>query len=468
MNQSASNPVTAPRSPKPFTFVLLGAGFATGNMGVAALASGAIAAAAQAHPGARIYLLDYGEEPATYQVNCRDGITPAQLLNIRFSKKLFLPNNIARLIVTAGLLRLIPFRRLRERAILRNPCLKPLYEADMTGAIAGGDSFSDIYGLARLFYVSLPQLLILFLGKPLVVLPQTIGPFKTRLGRAVAKFILRRAERVYARDRTSDPELRQLLGSRASRLHFSYDVGFALEPARPGPEEFAWLAQARGRGALVGLNVSGLLLMGGYNRNNMFGLKSDYRDLVGRLVRYLVEEAGANVLLVPHVFGGHPESDTSACARLLAELGPEFPGRIHAVPGDLNQHEIKYIIGRCDFFIGSRMHACIAALSQCVPTACLAYSRKFIGVMESIGCSRLVADLDAMETKEILAAVARIYDSRADWRNFLKERMPEVQAGVLELFLSGDAATRIMRVRSLTPAKKLANPAPVVLAPNGK
>ena len=468
MNQPGSNPAAAPRPSKPFTFVLLGAGFATGNLGVAALASGAIAAAVQAHPGARIYLLDYGREPATYQVRCRDGITSAQLLNIRFSKKLFLPNNIARLIVTACLLRLIPFRRLRERAILRNPHLRPLYEADMTGAIAGGDSFSDIYGLARLFYVTLPQLLILFLGKPLVVLPQTIGPFKTWLGRAVAKFILRRAERVYSRDRTSEPEIRQLLGSRAARLRFSHDVGFVLEPARPGPDEFAWLARARGRGVLVGLNVSGLLLMGGYNRSNLFGLKDDYRDLVVKLARYLVGQADANVLLVPHVFGAHPESDTSACARLLAELGPEFPGRIHAVPGELNHHEIKYVIGQCDFFIGSRMHACIAALSQCVPAACLAYSRKFIGVMESIGCGGLVADLEVMDNQEILAAVDRIYASRAEWHQLLQERMPAVRAGVLELFSSEDASVRSMRVRSPAISKELAKPAPIVLAPNGK
>ena len=44
--------------------------------------------------------------------------------------------------------------------------------------------------------------------------------------------------------------------------------------------------------------------------------------------------------------------------------------------------QIKGIIAGCDYFIGCRMHALIAAISSTVPTLCLAYSSK---VMEVIG-----------------------------------------------------------------------------------
>jgi len=60
-------------------------------------------------------------------------------------------------------------------------------------SIAGGDSFSDIYGLRRFIYVALPQILVLLLGKPLVLLPQTYGPLKGRCSRMIARFIFRRA-----------------------------------------------------------------------------------------------------------------------------------------------------------------------------------------------------------------------------------------------------------------------------------
>ncbi len=430
---------------KPFRFILLGAAFDTGNMGVAALASGTVAAVAQSRPGVRIYLLDYGKEPATYRVKCPAGAVSAQLINMRFSKKVLLPNNIARLLLTALSVKLIPSRRLRERVILRNPYLQPLYEADMIGAIAGGDSFSDIYGLGRLLYVSLPEILILALGKPLVLLPQTIGPFKGTFGKAVARFILCRAEKVYSRDQTGLDEVKPLLGTRQSRLEFSYDVGFALEPERPQGRQLEWIEQANRSGLLVGLNVSGLLLMGGYNKKNMFGLKTDYRELIHGIIKFFVQEAGGTVLLVPHVFGDHPESDAVACMKLYQELEPELRERVRTISGNFNQHEIKYIIGQCDFFLGSRMHACIAALSQSVPPACLAYSRKFIGVMESVGCGELVADMRSLDNDEVLASIRRTYDSRVRVRDYLQKRMPEVKDGVVKLFSPGSLGVSTRR-----------------------
>ncbi len=37
------------------------------------------------------------------------------------------------------------------------------------------------------------------------------------------------------------------------------------------------LPSAANSSALVGLNISGLLLAGGYTHDNMFGLRADYR-----------------------------------------------------------------------------------------------------------------------------------------------------------------------------------------------
>jgi colanic acid/amylovoran biosynthesis protein len=68
---------------------------------------------------------------------------------------------------------------------------------------------------------------------------------------------------------------------------------------------------------LIGINVSGLLLMGGYTHNNMFGLKTDYACLMREIIGYFVREHQANVLLVPHVFGDDPESDVlGLCGRV--------------------------------------------------------------------------------------------------------------------------------------------------------
>jgi polysaccharide pyruvyl transferase WcaK-like protein len=189
------------------------------------------------------------------------------------------------------------------------------------------------------------------------------------------------------------------------------------------------------QGVLVGLNVSGLLYMGGYNRNNMFGLKPDYGQLVRAIIGCLAEK-DCQVLLIPHVFGDeqNSESDVPACRQILAELGATYPGRLHFIDGKFDHHEIKYIIGQCDFFLGARMHACIAAISQCRPVVGMAYSRKFSGVFDSIGGGSRLVDLRRSNQQEILDTIGQAFSQRDQLRRELEAKMPAIRQSVLNLF----------------------------------
>ncbi len=420
-------------SDKKTTVCLLGAPLNTGNMGVSALASGTVTAALNCFPGGRVFLVEYAREPEQYTVQTPNGPVPVELVNLRFSKKFWLRNNIARLLATVLLLRLVP-KGLRTRWLARNPYLKAILDADIVASIAGGDSFSDIYGMGRLLYVALPQMLVLQLGKPLVLLPQTLGPFKCRGAKWIAGYIMRNAQAVYSRDKLSLLEAAPLMRDQAQKLQFSHDMAFVMQAVRPDRDAFATLPEQRNGRPLVGVNVSGLLMMGGYSRNNMFGLKLDYGELIRATVAQFIGRHDADVLLVPHVFGTEEESDTAACAKLHGELSAKHPGRVHLVGGRYNQHEIKFIIGQCQFFLGARMHACIAAISQCVPAVSMAYSRKFAGVMESIGCAELVVDLGREDNTSALATIERLFQERARIQASLKSQIPAAQQGVLKLF----------------------------------
>jgi polysaccharide pyruvyl transferase WcaK-like protein len=419
------------------TIGLLGATFATNNLGVSALAAGTVRCALEQHPDAEVFLLDYGREPQVFTLRLRERVVELPLVNLRFSWRIYLRNNIARLLLAALALKVFPSRRFRERLLSKNEWLRRICSADLIAAISGGDSFSDIYGFERLLYVALPQILALLLGKRLVLLPQTIGPFRGRIAKSIARYILTRAELVYSRDRTGLTETASLMGEPlgGSKLRFFYDVGFAVEPIAPATLEIAGLEPlSSGAGDLVGFNVSGLLFMGGYTRDNMFGLKVDYVGLVRELIAYLIREKNARVLLVPHVLGEHSESDASVCERLYDTLKEEFPGRIGYVRGWYNQSEIKHVIGQCDFFIGSRMHACIAAVSQNIPAVAIAYSDKFVGVMQSIGIESLVVDARGHDASEVRAAIERAFEQRDSLRRQLEQTMPQVKAAVLKLF----------------------------------
>ena len=212
--------------------LILGATFGTDNMGVGALASGAISILSKCYPDAEICFLDYGRQPTVSTVYVDGKEVQVPLVNLRFSWKVFLRNNVVYLLALSGLIRLLG-ERFSRRMTQKNQWIKTIRDADLAVAVSGGDSFSDIYGLGRFFYVYLPQLLVVSLGTKLVLLPQTIGPFRTGLARRLAEQLMGRAQRVYSRDWAGVRDAQDMLGSERERARFCYDLGFILEPRRP-------------------------------------------------------------------------------------------------------------------------------------------------------------------------------------------------------------------------------------------
>lgn len=417
---------------KPNLVMILGAAYGTGNMGVDALLSGTIASVLHGEAEAEIVLLDFGHEPRIYRVPGPWAEVEVRLENLRFSWKLWLRNNGFRLLVLALLMRVLPIPSFQRRIMAAHPALEVIANCKIALSLAGGDSFSDIYGFRRLLYVCLPQFLVLAMGRPLVLLPQTLGPFKTGWARWMGLRVMTGAMKVYSRDQASLALGREMLGGDPAHLGYSQDMAFALEPRAPRSGLPDWLG--RGEWPLVGLNVSGLLFMGGYNRDNMFGLQGDYPELMRSLIRYFTLEAGADVVLVTHVTGW--EGDEKACAKLYEELESECAGRLHLADSKYDHREIKYLIGKCDFFLGARMHACIAALSQGVPAVGLAYSRKFVGVFESVGVPGLVVDLCSTGNEEAVKRIRRLFEKRAEHAQQLSSSASRAKTAAESLFAS--------------------------------
>jgi polysaccharide pyruvyl transferase WcaK-like protein len=330
----------------------------------------------------------------------------------------------------------LPF--LRSAILGRNPALKQIAEADLVGDIRGGDSFSDIYGVRGFVLGSLPAIIALLLGKKLVLFPQTYGPYSSRTARVVARWILLRSGRMLSRDAEGRGVVHSLLSEagRSREVKFCPDVAFALDSVPVAQPDIQPPLDRKVGTPLVGFNINGLLYNGGYTRDNMFGLAMDYKAFVHQLAEELVRKTDAHFLLIPHTFApfGHVESDNEASQRVLTDVETRYPGRIHLVSREYDQSEIKTIIGICDFFIGSRMHACIAALSQGVPAVGVAYSRKFKGVFDSAGVGEVVVDARSTSTEDAIAMIMKTFDERASLKSILVGRSADLRALLFDTF----------------------------------
>jgi polysaccharide pyruvyl transferase WcaK-like protein len=249
------------------------------------------------------------------------------------------------------------------------------------------------------------------------------------------RYILKRSSVIIARDKESQKVAQELVGPEQEVL-LSPDVAFSLEPVRPERIELdPPLSGPLPRG-VVGLNVNGLMFNGGYTRNNMFGLKLDYAAFLPKLATALLADHSGELWLVSHTYAkpGNVESDDEASERLRDSLPAGLRSRLRLVTAEYDQHEIKWIIGQCDFFIGSRMHSCIAALSQAVPCVGVAYSRKFAGVFESVGMAEWVVDGRKATNAQAVARVLELYRRRDSVRGELSRRADEARAQLREIF----------------------------------
>lgn len=267
---------------------------------------------------------------------------------------------------------------------------------DVVFDIGGGDSFSDIYGPKRYWRVTMSKFAAAMGGTPLVLSPQTIGPFFKAIPRRVAQAALQRAAHVFARDETSFAILGEL--GAADRSSLSSDVAFALEYRRSDKDA---RVAGEGRPIRFGLNVSSLLYRLDEMESTKVRLTVDYPALVHAMLDRLTADARYEVHLVAHVIdsdnldGQQPANreDDYAVAKKLAQ---RYPGTILAPPF-ASPGEAKSYIANLDMFAGSRMHATIAAISSDTPVIPLGYSRKFNGLFGSVGYNRNI-DLTTVST----------------------------------------------------------------------
>ncbi|MEP6389964.1 MAG: polysaccharide pyruvyl transferase family protein [Halioglobus sp.] len=399
---------------------VFGASPGTGNQGVNALCFSTLEAMAQRGCN-DLHVFDYGQatRPARF------GELQYTLHGISVGKRLWRSNHLgtARLAVMAGF---------HAHSVVRT-----VANADLVLDVSGGDSFTDLYGGARFRNIVAPKQIALRVGKPLVLLPQTFGPFTSDANRRIAGDLIAGASLAYARDPDSYARLQDLLGDRfdPSVHRQGVDLAFGLRArkcAHLEPNVMEALT-AKGKRPIIGLNISGLVANQPTAAATRFGLTCDYPALIRQLMMRLLDETDAQLIIVPHVHAptGHYESDLDASRALVQSLTGRHAAaakdRITIVNQELDACELKWLIAKCDWFCGTRMHATIAALSSGVPTVALAYSLKTRGVFDTCAMASSSIDMRSEVNASALDQVMSLWQQREYCAATLNQRLENVR-----------------------------------------
>lgn len=400
---------------------LFGASPDTGNLGVSALCFATLTGILSRDPSVCVTVFDYGKKGRRAEIEI-GGCARSYLRCGAFdTRRYYRAESLWNIRMSCRL------------GGLANPGANAILQSDAVLDISGGDSFTDLYGARRFWSVTLPKLIAIEANRPLVLLPQTYGPFSSPRIRRAAEAVVRRSAAAWARDDRSYDELQSLLGHDfdPERHRSGVDVAFALParcPRTPLGHLGRWLDD-RTR-PLVGINVSGLILNDPDGSKNRFGLKADYRQVISELLSRLLDKTDARVVLIPHVVTppGHYESDLEASERIKSAINGAQQQRVTVAPAFDDPRDVKWLIAQMDWFCGTRMHSTIAALSSGVPCAAVAYSVKTAGVFNSCQQGDQVVDPRSFSTGDVVDRLWECWINRSSASESLQRALPNVLA----------------------------------------
>jgi colanic acid/amylovoran biosynthesis protein len=134
---------------------------------------------------------------------------------------------------------------------------------------------------------------------------------------------------------------------------------------------------------------------------------------------------------VPQVtHAGSGDDDRVIGRRIVARLRRATQARLLEV--ELRPGQIKGLCGRMRWFVGTRMHSNIFALSMGVPTLAIGYLPKTVGLMETIGLEEWTLPIETLTAYQLEEAFARLVAREQEVRGRLAQRIPELTRAAMD------------------------------------
>lgn len=267
--------------------------------------------------------------------------------------------------------------------------------------------------------------LALLLRRPLVLAPQSLGPFSSRPVRRALRRVLARST-VYVRDEPSRASLVEI-GLPAEVIHMAADTAFAS-----ADEDALRAARARELPPKPRVAVSVRdwpFFERGYER----GMER-YRQATAALVTHLVRRYDAHVTFLS-TCQGVPEyvTDDSVVARAIAGSLPR--GVAERVEVDSGRHDpsaLRERIATFDLAVATRLHFAILALGAGVPVLPIAYEFKTTELFRQLGLSDLALHVETIEDAAAIGTLERFLAELPSRRVALFQQVEQQRASAVD------------------------------------
>lgn len=265
---------------------------------------------------------------------------------------------------------------------------------------------------SMLFSRTWDVLIAKFLGRRVVMFPNSIGPFRTRLGRFLSKLALNRFDCILVREPVSYDVVNSL-GIRSPK-RLTSDTTLLLI----GTHSVTFESLSK---PLVGVSP-------GFYSHSMSEKEIDkYIVAHARALDETIEKYGFSVVFLPHYVSGFRYDDLEVCRRILRRMRNKDRAKIV----DLScVEEFKSSLNQMDMVISSKMHPAVLATSGFVPTLCIAYDQKQTGFFQRLDLTDCVISIREVSYERLFLKISYVWNRKDEIRALLKEKIPSLQEDI--------------------------------------
>ena len=243
-------------------------------------------------------------------------------------------------------------------------------------------------------------------GKPVVMFPNSVGPFRTKMGELLVKLSLNLCDRVLIRDSISYKIVTQL-GIRALKT-LTYDTALLFSSEKENLEH--------------GFTRPLLGVCPGIYSNSLSGKQVDnYIMAHAGALDAVIDKYGLQVVFIPHYISGFSGDDLDVSKQILQKMRNQKFAKIVNISA---VDEFKAYLDQMDMIISSKMHPAVLGVSGFVPLLCILYDHKQTSFFDRLGMIDCTLSLHAVSEKNLFDKIVYVWSKRDQLRESLKKQIP--------------------------------------------
>lgn len=331
-----------------------------------------------------------------------------------------------------------------------SPYVKAVLECEYVINIAGdmwGDNAEHV-GYKRFLVDCLKMKAAQILNKKTILYAVTPGPFSYEYEYALAKEVFTKFDLVVIREMVSMDNLTKW-GFSIDNVVWAPCPSFLFEANKGYESKWTkWIDDIHVQNRkVIGLTFGGFNMpCGPYD---MWPRSEEQFRVYLSLAEYIIESLHMDIVIFSHTNGfelppnfkminGRDFQILNQLYDILLKKHPEYKKHILLIDEPLLPCNIKRVIGSLDMLITGRVHASVAATSQCVPTVYIEYdsnviySDKMSGFSAQLGMEKYVCDPEDLEM--IITKVDSCYTNLDEIRSHLNCVIPEIKKKAINVY----------------------------------